>query len=176
MRQILFQEGTCAGPFSQEQLEGLERFYHVRLDPHFVEMSKRCNGGVPVLRNFDVVATGRERMIDRFLCVLDSPNAAGVGHHAHYDIGVTMTYIGDRLRDWLVPFAVLFAGDMLCFQYRAEYNLDDDPDDETDDDGNIIGYLDTPMICVWDHEASEELRPALYWVADSFEQFSYMLK
>ena len=174
MKPIAFVEGSCAGPFSEERQVRMEKRYGIRMDSDFVAMSRLCNGGIPVLRYFDVGE--RERMIDRFLCLLDAPDASANGHNGMYDVGVIRTMTSDRLRDWLIPFAELFAGDMLCFQYKAEYDQESDPDDDLDDDDKIIDPLYPPMICVWDHEQSKELRPVLYPVADSFAQFIDLLK
>lgn len=174
MRAIALIEGSGTEAFSEERRVRIEKRYGIQMESDFVAMSRLCNGGIPVLRCFDV--DGRERMIERFLCLLDAPDASRVGHHGMYDIGVTRTMINDRLRDWLIPFAVLFAGDMLCFQYKADYDPESDPDDDLDDDNRILDPLAIPMICVWDHEQSRELRPVLHPVSNSFAQFIDLLK
>ncbi len=53
----------------------------------------------------------------------------------------------------IIPFAVLFAGDLLCLDYRES---------------------ETPSVCVWFHEESEEWNPVTEKVADSFSEFMDM--
>ncbi|USL40182.1 SMI1/KNR4 family protein [Priestia megaterium] len=50
---------------------------------------------------------------------------------------------------------VLFAGDLVCLDYRDS--------------------RDNPRVCVWDHENSAELEPITYHVADTFKEFLGML-
>ena len=54
----------------------------------------------------------------------------------------------------IIPFAVLFAGDLLCLDYRE---------------------AETPSVCVWFHEESEEWNPVTEKVAESFSEFMDML-
>ncbi len=125
MRKIEFVQSSCAGPFSEDRQARFEEYHGVQLDSEFVSLCKQCNGGVSVLRCFDVA--GRERMIDRFLCLLENIYVSSAAAHADYDIEVTWTQIEDRLRPGLIPIAVLFAGDMLCLRYKAEYDWEGDP-------------------------------------------------
>ena len=71
-----------------------------------------------------------------------------------YDIEVVWSQIEDRLDDSLVPFAVLFGGDFLCFSYQDE---------------------SPPTVDLRDHERSRKNTPVLTHVALSFEDFSAML-
>jgi hypothetical protein len=59
--------------------------------------------------------------------------------------------IEGRLNDYLCPFAALFAGDFLCFEY---------------------GDSDTVL---WDHEKSEEDSPVVIEVAPDFISFLKLL-
>jgi hypothetical protein len=65
----------------------------------------------------------------------------------------------DRINDYLIPFAVLFAGDMLCFDYE---NVDSETGGR-------------PHVVVWFHEESEEDAPVTQLVADNFDEFLSVL-
>ena len=77
-----------------------------------------------------------------------------------YDIEVVLSDIDTRLTDDedliginVIPFAVLFAGDFLCLDFR-----------------------EIPSVVVWYHEESEELNQVTSEVADNFSEFLSMLK
>lgn len=91
--------------------------------------------------------------------MLDSPRE----ENGWRDIGVVLTDLdaqiwddGDKIGNDIIPFAQLFAGDLVCFDFRK------DPDH--------------PDISVWDHELSEEWAPHMEKVASSFEEFLGMLR
>lgn len=139
---------------SDEHIAWFEGAYRVSLPRSFRELLQTCNGTVPTTPAFD--AEGRERLIERFLCLLDDP--AADDDLGWYDITVVITDINDRLGDAdeigtsLVPFAALFAGDFACLDYR--------------------GGGDEPAVGVWDHERSQEFQPFVIPVADSLEAFA----
>lgn len=63
--------------------------------------------------------------------------------------------IEDRLNEYLLPFAVLFAGDMLCFDYREGSR---------------------PAVVVWLHEESAaDCTPVTKPVAANFDEFLSLL-
>ena len=143
----------AAAPPSAEHIAWFEQAYRVSLPRSFRELLTTCNGGVPTTPVFD---TGdHERLIERFLCLVDDPNEEPLGD---YDITIVITDINDRLGDAdeigtsLVPFAALFAGDFACLDYR--------------------GGRDEPAVGVWDHERSLEFQPFVVPVADSLEAFA----
>lgn len=124
----------------------------------FSNFFKQFNGGKPI--NGEFLCNNHSYVIDRFLCLLIEPNKNVLGM---YDIDVTLTQIEDRLTDNedligvdMLPIAVLFAGDFVCLDYRADKQK--------------------PSICVWSHEESYELDPVTYNVTESFDSFIEMLK
>jgi hypothetical protein len=56
----------------------------------------------------------------------------------------------DRLNDYLVPFAALGGGDMLCFDYENGGR---------------------PSVVVWLHEESRQDHPVTEYVAANFDEF-----
>lgn len=131
----------------------------VPLPSSFAKMLLETNGGVPVENTFKM-SDGRVRLIERFLSLIEGRASAAVA--GWYDIDVVISQLLGRLTEdpdstvsGLVPFATLFAGDLLCFDYRT-------------------GPM--PKVVVWDHEASEELAPVVTEVATSFDEFIPMLK
>lgn len=150
---------TVLPPPSADCLAYLERAYRVRFPPSFRWLLTFANGATPIDNVFD--ADGRERLVERFLCVLDSPRDhedAGV-----YDIAVVETQVSDRMYDdedlegaSMLPFAVLFGGDLVCLDYRRT---------RTD-----------PPVVVWDHEQSDEGKPVVVRVADDVAAFVDLLR
>jgi cell wall assembly regulator SMI1 len=100
----------------------------------------------------------REVVIERFLSVAEP----GAEHPlSPYDIAVVTApmferFLGSETSDSydLIPFAALFAGDMLCLDYRA---------------GN------TPSVVHWNHEKSRDFKPATALVAHTFADFLQMI-
>ena len=99
-------------------------------------------------------------MIERFLCVLENSkdNPLGV-----YDIDVVMSQLDERLfvhEDILgfelIPILALFGGDFVCLNY--------------------LENPENPSICIWYHEESYELDPAIEFVANNFAEFLDMLQ
>lgn len=132
-----------------------EKIWRVTLPEDYRQMLMETNGGIPEKRNFP--CRNRMRMIERFLCILpdhDDP-------YACYDIGVVITQVEERITSdpdaygcTLVPIAELFAGDLLCLDYRKG---------------------SSPTVCVWYHEESGEWEPVTEKAADSFSEFINIL-
>jgi hypothetical protein len=61
----------------------------------------------------------------------------------------------DRLNDYLVPFAELFAGNFLCFDYEGGGR---------------------PKVVVWRHEDSRDESPYTEFVAANFDEFLTKLR
>ena len=55
----------------------------------------------------------------------------------------------------LIPIVALFGGDFICLDYTKS--------------------KENPSICIWYHEASYELDPAVEFVANNFTEFLKML-
>ena len=132
--------------------------WRVKLPDDYKNFIMRKNGFRPSKNLFSL--QNRSFLIERFLCVLENTkdNLLGV-----YDIDVVMSQLDERLfvhEDILgfelVPIAALFGGDFLCLNYI------EDPEN--------------PSICIWHHEESYELEPAIEFVANNFTEFSDMLQ
>lgn len=139
---------------SEEEIRKNEKFWRVELPEEFRHILMESNGGVPEKREFKC---GKQtRMIVRFLCVMEDYD-----DYACYDINVILTQLEGRIISnpdligyEIIPIAELFAGDLLCLDYRES---------------------GTPDVCVWFHEESSELEPVTYKVADTFSEFMTMI-
>ena len=123
----------------------------VYFDESYVQHMTQFNGGIPGKSCFKT-NNGRERMITRFL------NFAERDHPLiEYSVESTWSMLsGSRLGQHLMPFAELFAGDMLCFEYKAQSQR--------------------PRVVIWLHEeSSDESGPVTELVAECFDAFLGML-
>ena len=138
-------------------LQEREVAWKVRLPEDYKEFIKNENGLIPSKRYFHF--GNNEKVIDRFLAILA---ISGEKAEEAYDIGVVSTQLEGRIvfdEDYvgmqLIPIAVLFGGDFVCLNYI------EDPEN--------------PSICIWYHEESYELEPAIEFLANNFTEFSAML-
>ena len=138
-------------------LQEREVAWKVRLPDDYKNFIMKNNGFRPSKNLFSL--KNRSFLIERFLCVLENTkdNPLGV-----YDIDVVMSQLDERLfvhEDILgfelVTIAALFGGDFVCLNYI------EDPKN--------------PSICIWYHEESYELEPAIEFVANNFTEFLAML-
>ena len=150
-RDLDFAPGSLAGPLDPATVARYEQMLAHPFDPAYREHLARYNGGRSVQRVFDF--DGTSKVVDNFLCVI--PDYKAQPDHAPYDVAVTKLQLGDRLDENLVPFALLFPGDYLCFDYSAG---------------------DVPSIVWWDHEASTPGKPVVEPVADNFTAFLALLR
>lgn len=139
-------------------LQEREVAWKVRLPDDYKNFIMRKNGFRPSKNLFSL--KNRSFLIERFLCVLENTKDNPLGM---YDIDVVMSQLDERLfvhEDILgfelAPIAALFGGDFVCLNYI------EDPEN--------------PSICIWHHEESYELEPAIEFVANNFTEFSDMLQ
>ena len=139
-------------------LQEREAAWKVRLPDDYKEFIKNENGLIPSKRYFHV--GNNEKVVERFLCVLENSKNNPLGM---YDIDVVMSQLDERLFAHedilgfeLIPIAALFGGDFVCLNY-------------VEDSVN-------PSMCIWYHEESYELEPAIEFVANSFTEFLAMLQ
>jgi len=147
--QLEFEPNTSAQPFSDWRLAEVEVGVGNALSKDFVTILRTSNGGVPIKRYFYLGEN--DKVVERILSVIDyfKDNPLGM-----YDIEVVWSQIEGRLNESLVPFAALFAGDFLCFDYSQQ------PE---------------PSVVLWDHERSDEAAPYTVRVSDSFVDFVQIL-
>ena len=147
-------ENTIVLPVpTTELLVEKERKWRLTLPSDYRDFIIKYNGGEPVECEFK--CNNRNYLITRFLCILKNIKESESGW---YDIGVVESQIGERLTDnedllgiEVLPIAELFAGDYLCLDFRNN--------------------KETPEVCVWSHEESDEFDPVTYKAADTFSEF-----
>lgn len=140
-------------PPPEDEIQSFESAMRVVLPDDYKNFLRSANGGIPDRRVF--LCEGTDRLIERFLPMLEDPNKDPVA--GQYDIGVVMTQLEqriaidpDELGSKLIPIAYLFAGDFVCLDFRADSN---------------------PSVVVWLHEESDDYAPATIPVAQSFSEF-----
>ena len=132
-------------------LQEREVAWRVKLPDDYKEFIMRKNG-FRLSKNLYSV-TNRSFLIERFLCILENTKDNPLGM---YDIDVVMSQLDERLfvhEDILgfelIPIAALFGGDFVCLNYVED--------------------SEKPSICIWYHEESYELEPAIEFLAMLYE-------
>lgn len=141
-----------------EVIRSFEEYCRVELPEEYKGFLKANNGAIPQTNTFN--HEGREYLIERFLCLLESPKSDET--YGWYDLEVVLSQIDTRLTDDenlvganVIPFAALFAGDFVCLDFRDNKK---------------------PSISVWFHEESDDFKPVTIKVAESFAEFLKMLR
>ena len=139
-------------------LQEREVVWRVKLPDDYKEFIKNENGVIPSKRYFHF--ENNEKVIDRFLAILA---ISGEKTEEDYDIGVVSTQLEgrivfdeDNVGMQLIPIAALFGGDFVCLNYVED--------------------SENPNICIWYHEESYELEPAIEFLANNFTEFLAMLQ
>ena len=134
-------------------LQEREVAWRVKLPDDYKELIMRKNG-FRLSKNLYSL-TNRSFLIERFLCILENTKDNPLGM---YDIDVVMSQLDERLfvhEDILgfelIPIAALFGGDFVCLNYVED--------------------SEKPSICIWYHEESYELEPAIEFLANNFTEF-----
>ena len=135
-----------------------EVVWRVKLPDDYKEFIKKENGVIPSKRYFHF--EHNEKVIDHFLAILA---ISGEKTEEDYDIGVVSTQLEgrivfdeDNVGMQLIPIAALYGGDFLCLNYVED--------------------SENPNICIWYHEESYELEPAIEFLANNFTEFLAMLQ
>ena len=138
-------------------LQESEVAWRVKLPDDYKEFIKKENGVIPSKRYFHF--ENNEKVIDRFLAILA---ISGEKTEEDYDIGVVSTQLEgcivfdeDNVGMQLIPIVALYGGDFLCLNYLED--------------------TENPSICIWYHEESYELEPAIEFLANNFTEFLAML-
>ena len=153
-------EGRIIPPPSDERIQEIEEVFKIQFPKEYVRFIKLYNGAVPVNGSFD--CNNHSYFIERFFCLLDDELYKTRDDLNWFEIEVVFDeFDGHLLEDEdmigteLVPIALLFAGNMVCLDFRKDPNH--------------------PSVCVWDYYKSAELSPVTYKAADSFTEFLNML-
>lgn len=141
--------GTALGRVDRRHASRTEDLLQLEFTDEFLEFLDRHNGGVPATRNFKL---GRNvKVVERFLALLKDYKTHPNGE---LDLGVVWSSIEDRLDEFLMPFAAVFPGDFLCFDFTE---------------------FDDPVVVLWVHDRSSEDEPFTVKVAKDFRAFLAML-
>ena len=151
------EKGIISPMSTDALLHEREVAWKVRLPDDYKEFIKKENGLTPSKRYFHF--GNNEKVIEHFLAILA---ISGEKAEEAYDIGVVSTQLEGRIvfdEDYvgmqLIPIAALFGGDFVCLNYI------EDPEN--------------PSICIWYHEESYELEPAIEFLANNFTEYLAML-
>lgn len=148
-----YDPASLVGPLDMNHLLGSQQAFQDRempiiFDPSYIRHLSYYHGGIPKKRCFKA-EDGKEYLIERFLHFADEKKG-DKDRLGWYHVNVCWSMMIDRLNDYLIPFAVLFAGDMLCFNYE---------------------HGGRPSVVVWLHEESKEESPVTQLVAANFDEF-----
>ena len=139
-------------------LQEREVAWRVKLPDDYKEFIKKENEIIPSKWYFHF--GNNDKVIDRFLAILA---ISGEKAEEAYDIGVVSTQLEgrivfdeDNVGMQLIPIAALFGGDFVCLNYVED--------------------SEKPSICIWYHEESYELEPAIEFLANNFTEFLAMLQ
>lgn len=150
MQDLQFVDATTAGELEPEYVAKTEKMIGLKFPQNFLNFLEKNNGGIPVKQLFKV--GGEEKVLERFLCLVSDYK---VNEFGSYDIGVIWSYIFDRLNKNLLPFAAVFAGDFLCFDFADN--------------------KENPRVALWYHELSDEKDPYIIPVSEDFDEFLKIL-
>lgn len=149
---LLYDPTSFAGPLDEGRLRAFEKWLHedgypaIHFGQSYVEHLRTFHGGRPGKRYF-WTENGTAHVVVRFLNFLPSSSTNPL---AHCSVPCTWSMFDDRLEPHLMPFAELFAGDLLCFDYEK---------------------AGEPRVVVWFHELSRPGKPYVEVVANDFDDF-----
>src|SRR5262245_18257324 len=119
---LLYDPKSLDGPLDEQEIADLEQWLRaseyekIQFDRSYIDHVSRFHGGVPGKRYFET-SSGTKHGIQRFLNFLkpDLNNPL-----SQYSVEGTWSLLSDRMGKHLMPFAELYFGDMLCFDYEPE--------------------------------------------------------
>jgi hypothetical protein len=141
---------TSAGELSDKHVDATENMMELEFTDEFLAFLENHNGGVPVRRYFRLGAN--VKIVEQFLCLVE--NYRDDEYFGQFDIGVVWSQIEDRLSEFHLPFAAVYPGDFLCFDFEE---------------------FDDPTVVLWVHDRSGEDEPFTEPVAANFKEFLSML-
>ena len=141
---------------SDETVKKFNDFYKVQLPKEYVEFLKKYNGAIPITNIFSAIK--KDYFVERFLCLLSKEDRERLTDVSWSEIGVVLTELDERLIDDedlvgmnIIPIAMLFAGDFICLDFRKDQ--------------------ESPSVCVWLHEESDEFMPVVETISPNFIDF-----
>lgn len=156
-RDLHYDESTLLQPLDMNEVHRVEDWLRrsgemiIPFDHEYLEHLTRFHGGVPALRVFDT-QSGQDHLIERFynFSVVERPDPL-----VDFKVFTVWSQIDDRLGPYLLPFAELFGGDILCFDYTNGF---------------------PPSVVVWLHDQSEPDTPVTDFVAETFNSLLELLR
>lgn len=140
---------TRGGKVDRRYASRTEDMMQLEFTDEFLDFLDRHNGGVPAMPNFRL---GKNvKVVERFLSLVKDYKTNPLGQ---VDLGVVWSQIEDRLDEFLMPFAAVFPGDFLCFDFSKSGE---------------------PTVVLWVHDRSQEGAPFTVRVAKNFRAFIGML-
>lgn len=140
-----------------ERIQKVEKYSKIKFPGSYINFIKRYNVGIPITNNF--LFNDNIYVIERFLGFVNEYKTSPLGC---YDIAVVLSQIDiyltdnpDLSGDELIPIASLFAGNYVCLDFTKD--------------------KEKPIVCIWDHEESDEFEPVTYKIAHTFSEFIKML-
>jgi len=150
---LSYDKESFAGSLEEREVAKFEEWLHdseyakIFFDPSYINHLAEFHGGIPAKRYFQT-STGTKRGINRFLNFLSSNTTHALGM---YSVPVIWSLCSDRMSDFLMPFAELEFGDLLCFDFQQQGR---------------------PRVVVWFHELSHSHQsPFTEFVAADFDGF-----
>ena len=152
-----YEPDSFVGPFNVQVVKDFESYLHecgwssIVFDESYVKYLAKYHGGCPRKKYFST-RTGTVHVLEEFEHFDDTlPHESPM---RVYNVKRSWSDASDRLGLYLMPFADLFAGDMLCFDHSQPGR---------------------PKVVVWYHEESDENAPHTELVADNFDEFLKLL-
>jgi hypothetical protein len=150
-------EGSFVGPFNRQAVTIFQDYLHecdwtsIVFDEHYLDYLAEHHGGTP-RKKFFRTSKGTEHVLEEFEHFDDAlPRESPL---RVYNVKRSWSDASDRLGPYLMPFADLFAGDMLCFDHSQPGR---------------------PKVVVWFHDQSDPGAPYTEFVADNFDEFLKLL-
>lgn len=161
---IKIEKDSIVYPLPTDQLiDSFEKFWRVKFPEDYKDFLKRYNGAIPETNMFtfkrSVFASKRKYLVEQFLCLMEKSARNEV--NGEYDIGVVLTAKGEMMNDdedgfgtEVVPIAKLSGDDYICLDYRRKRKV---------------------TVAIWYGGESDEFRPVLRKIANSFSDFLNMM-
>lgn len=142
---------NCAETLDKKRIIFLERKMGIKFPTSFLNVMRKCNGGVPTASDFEYIDAFKSRK--RIECI---GSFLSLTPRKFSDFYYVWQNPSEFFPEGLIAFAETGGGDYICFDYRQGK-------DNTD-----------PPIVYWNHEA--DVGKDVSFIANSFENFLGMLR
>ncbi len=122
-----------------------------QIDAKWIDHLRKFNGGRPIANVIETVK-GIKHPIGQML------NFSADCDELHdYHVEMILMSMGQRITDYLIPFAITSFGDVVCFDY-----------------GQVTDGR--PAVVMWYHEKSRDFDPYTEYIAPNFDEFMNLLR